>query len=422
MNSTDGVPEDQLESFLGVDGSAIDAFFIDPGSPGFAFNGSAMKITLDVVAGDTISFDWYFDGGDEAPFLDSSFVLQPDGLLFELADVGNVTSGGNEPLIRVGDFGDSGWQTWNWTVQQTGTIQIGFGVVNDTDNENNSALYIDNVTLVKAQNHLVDADDDLFTTAKNSVLHANVLADDFAPDGVFSVTLVPGTEPEFGTLELNNDGTFSFDPGSDFDYLEPGEIGLISFDYEVTDTNGDTDIATANITVSGGVIDETNSTSVEGTATVTVTGVNDAPIALDDSYVVEEDKPLNVAAVGVLGNDTDVDSATLTAALATGPSNGALTLNADGSFSYTPAADFNGTDSFTYLANDGSLNSNTATVSINVNPVNDPPVALDDFYVVDEDHTLNIGALPGSWPTTRYRQRYVDHSTGERAEQRHTDP
>ena len=252
LNSTDGVPEDQLESFLGVDGSAIDAFFIDPGSPGFAFNGSAMKITLDVVAGDTISFDWYFDGGDEAPFLDSSFVLQPDGQLFELADVGNVTSGGNEPLIWVGDFGDSGWQIWNWTVQQTGTIQIGFGVVNDTDNENNSALYIDNVTLVKAQNHLVDADDDLFTTAKNSVLHANVLANDSAPDGVFSVTLVPGTEPEFGTLELNNDGTFSFDPGSDFDYLEPGELASISFDYEVTDTNGDTDIATANITVSGG--------------------------------------------------------------------------------------------------------------------------------------------------------------------------
>ena len=120
----------------------------------------------------------------------------------------------------------------------------------------------------------------------------------------------------------------------------------------------------------------------------------------------------------MLGNDTDVDSATLTAALVSGPSNGALSLNADGSFSYTPNADFNGTDSFTYLANDGALDSNTATVNITVNAVNDAPVAADDAYPVDEDDPLNV-ARWGAGQRHRRRQRHADCGAGERPEQRH---
>ena len=82
--------------------------------------------------------------------------------------------------------------------------------------------------------------------------------------------------------------------------------------------------------------------------------MNDAPVADDDSYSTDEDTPLNVAAPGVLDNDTDVENDSLTAVLVTGPSHGALTLNANGSFSYTPAANYNGPDSFTYKANDGT--------------------------------------------------------------------
>jgi VCBS repeat-containing protein len=100
---------------------------------------------------------------------------------------------------------------------------------------------------------------------------------------------------------------------------------------------------------------------------------NRAPSAAADAYSTNEDTPLTVAAPGVLGNDTDPDGDTLTAALVSGPSHGTLTLNPDGSFTYTPAADYNGPDSFTYKATDGSLDSNTATVSITVNPVNDAP-------------------------------------------------
>jgi CSLREA domain-containing protein len=115
-----------------------------------------------------------------------------------------------------------------------------------------------------------------------------------------------------------------------------------------------------------------------GTTTFNIT-VNNAPVAVGDSYSTNEDTPLSVdAASGVLANDTDADTphSSLTASLVSGPSHAApsgFTLNSDGSFSYTPAQDFNGQDSFTYKANDGQLDSNTATVQINVNPVADTP-------------------------------------------------
>jgi VCBS repeat-containing protein len=98
-----------------------------------------------------------------------------------------------------------------------------------------------------------------------------------------------------------------------------------------------------------------------------------APTAVDDAYATDEDAPLSVAAPGVLGNDTDPDGDTLAAALVSGPSHGTLTLNPDGSFTYTPDANYNGPDSFAYRATDGSLDSNTATVSLTVSAVNDAP-------------------------------------------------
>jgi hypothetical protein len=107
-----------------------------------------------------------------------------------------------------------------------------------------------------------------------------------------------------------------------------------------------------------------------GQATVTISvGVNDAPVAADDAYDAVQNTALTVPAPGVLGNDSDADNDPLTAALVTGPANGTLTLNADGSFTYTPTFNFVGVDSFTYVANDGTVDSNTATVTIAVEDV-----------------------------------------------------
>jgi hypothetical protein len=93
------------------------------------------------------------------------------------------------------------------------------------------------------------------------------------------------------------------------------------------------------------------------------------PHAVNDSYSVFAGNTLTVAAPGVLANDTDPDGDPLTAVLVSGTTHGTLNLNANGSFSYTPNAGFVGSDSFTYQANDGYLNSNTATVTITINPV-----------------------------------------------------
>src|SRR6185369_11816984 len=108
--------------------------------------------------------------------------------------------------------------------------------------------------------------------------------------------------------------------------------------------------------------------------TVSLTVNDRAPVANADSYTTNEDTPLVVAASGVLANDTDPDTGdTLTAVINASVTHGTLTLNANGSFTYTPAANYNGADSFTYHANDGALDSPPATVTITIAPVNDPP-------------------------------------------------
>lgn len=103
-----------------------------------------------------------------------------------------------------------------------------------------------------------------------------------------------------------------------------------------------------------------------------------APTAAPDSYAVDEDDVLDVPAPGVLANDGAPASQELSANLLAGPASGSLTLNADGSFRYVPAAHFNGSDSFVYEASDGAVASTPTTVAISVSPVDDAPVAAAD--------------------------------------------
>jgi hypothetical protein len=120
------------------------------------------------------------------------------------------------------------------------------------------------------------------------------------------------------------------------------------------------------------------------------------PIAGDDTYSVNENGILTVAAPGVLANDSDPNNGLITANLiGSGPAHGALDwLYTDGSFQYTPAAGFTGTDSFQYLADAGLGPSAPATVTITVIAVNTPPVAADDSYSTSPDTGL-IVVTPG---------------------------
>ena len=173
-----------------------------------------------------------------------------------------------------------------------------------------------------------------------------VLGNDTDAEGdVLTAVLVVG--PAHGTLTFNTDGSFTYTPNA-------GYSGTDSFTYAANDGTLDSEVATV-------------------TLTVTATPVNTAPVAGADGYSVERRHDPDRAAPGVLGNDTDAEGDVLTAVLVVGPAHGTLTLNADGSFTYTPNADYSGTDSFTYAANDGTLDSEVATVTLTVTPPRSTP-------------------------------------------------
>jgi VCBS repeat-containing protein len=222
------------------------------------------------------------------------------------------------------------------------------------------------VYITVSPNQPVDAVDDSYSTSEDTPLYVaapGILGNDSYPDGFGSLAVV--TPPTHGSLTLNQDGSFTYTP-------DPNFCGQDSYIYRLCDTDGDCD---------------------EATVTIHVTCVNDAPVAQDDTYTTNEDTPLLVPAPGVLRNDYDVDGDPLTAVLVSGPAHGTLALNPDGSFTYTPAENFCGEDSFTYKAYDGALYSNVATVRITVTCVNDAPVANDDEASVSEDSSVTVPVL-----------------------------
>jgi len=148
-------------------------------------------------------------------------------------------------------------------------------------------------------------------------------------------------------LNLNDDGSFTYMPEQDF-------FGTDTFKYRASDGSAKSELITV---------------------TITVNPINDAPVANDDDYTTPQDTELvKLVAEGVLANDDDVDNANaavdeLMALLVTGPSQAAeFQLNDDGSFNYTPNAGVTGSDSFTYKVNDGTEDSNEATVTIEITP------------------------------------------------------
>jgi hypothetical protein len=135
------------------------------------------------------------------------------------------------------------------------------------------------------------------------------------------------------------------------------------------------------------------------TVSVNIQPVNDPPIAANDTYSVQAAGTLTIGAPGILANDTDVDNATLSAALIAVPTHGAMTLAANGSFTYTPTAGFSGLDAFTYRASDGSLTSGVATVNVTVQPAPPPgPVTIfsADFNVGQDSFTYADNVFRGA--------------------------
>lgn len=218
---------------------------------------------------------------------------------------------------------------------------------------------------VNAVNDAPIAANDSYTTERNqplTVAAPGVLGNDSDIDGgALTAVLVNG--PQTGTLALNANGSFTYTPAADFN-------GTDSFTYKVNDGQSD---------------------SNEATVTIGVNATNRPPAAVNDSYTTDEDTVLAVdAANGVLSNDTDADHNSLTAEKLSDPANGTLVFNTDGSFTYTPNANWNGTDTFTYQASDGTASSNVATVTITIRSVNDAPVAQGQSITTTQDTPVSI--------------------------------
>ena len=220
-----------------------------------------------------------------------------------------------------------------------------------------------------------------------------LFVNDSDPDtgDTFTLNSASVTSAKGASVTVNSDGTWTYDPSgsSTLRALTRGTSTTDTFTYTVKDSTG----------------------AVSGTATVTVgvTGVNHPPVVSADSASTQADTPLTVAAPGVLGNDTDADgdsptvtmlngSTTLTGTSADGA---AVTIHADGSYTYDPTgsvtlkdlgAGAQTTDTFNYTADDGHGGTGTATVSITVTGVNDAPLANPDTYSTSVDVTLNDGS------------------------------
>jgi VCBS repeat-containing protein len=189
----------------------------------------------------------------------------------------------------------------------------------------------------------------------------------------------------YGSLTINSNGSFSYtlnNSANNVQALTAADHPTDVFTYTMKDTVG----VTANAIV-----------------TVTVDGANDAPVAVaDGTYVVIENRTTSVTTPTLLANDTDVDAgASLTAVKDTNTAqSGTVTVNANGTFSvtYAPGNNYLGTDTFTYHANDGSLNSASATVTLDVQPLVwfiDSSIAASDathFKTIAEFNTANAGA------------------------------
>jgi len=212
--------------------------------------------------------------------------------------------------------------------------------ITDADGDTSSTtvtITINGVT----PNMLPVAVNDSFAATEDTPLNGTLTANDTPGDGgnIWTKT----SDPAHGTVVVNTNGTFTYTPSANYH-------GADSFTYTITDADGDTSAATVNINIAS---------------------VNDVPVAIEDSFTTNKDTPLT----GTLtGNDTASGDGGNIWTKATNPAHGTVVVNADGTFTYTPSANYHGADSFTYTITDADGDTSTATVTLTVTIAPEPPV------------------------------------------------
>ena len=304
-----------------------------------------VAITLDVLANDTDA------DLTDMHTVDSVSVSSGLGVASIVANQVVWTPGTDYDILAVG---------------QTATVELAYTMSDSVGASSSSTVTI---TVIGSNDGPI-AVDDVATTDEDTAIT-------FAPGS----GLVNDSDVDSGdTLVANNafnavNGSIAFGPIGEVIFTpDAGFSGLATFDYTIQDSQG-----------------------AESTATVyiTVNAVNDAPVAVDDGAVIDEDTVLIADPSAALVNDTDIDGDTLTATSAFNAVNGVLSFSVLGEVVFTPDADFNGLGSFDYTISDGNGGEDTATVFITVNPVNDAPIAVDDYEVIDEDTALIVDPSVG---------------------------
>jgi VCBS repeat-containing protein len=322
----------------------------DPAGPGAPV---VVNVTVTWPGGGTswVSTGWVFVAANAPePVIPGSHICSPTGGSKNVATNINITA----PLVP------GNYDLWMYADNSEGCID-GHG--------DNHVLYEDFVVNAPPANTPPVATDDDFTVDEDNPLGGNVITDDNGSgpdsdaDGDTPLVIENSTDVSNGTLVLNPNGSFTYDP-------DPNFCGVDGFSYSI--------IEAAPITPPAA---ESN----VATVTIVVTCVDDAPVAVNDSATLTEDDPATT--IDVLANDTDIDGGPIAIDAVTQPANGEVVItNGGADLTYEPDADYcndgSPTDDFTYtLAPGGS----TATVAVSVTCVDDPPVAVDDSATVTED-------------------------------------
>jgi VCBS repeat-containing protein len=303
---------------------------------------------LPVANDDAVSTSQGSSVGGDVSSNDSGF--GDGGIVYSLAGApanGSVSVNTNGRFTYAPDSGFAGVDSFGYQVR-------------DADGDTATAMVSVTVTAVNTNATPVAVNDSVSVPEDGNVsgdLRAN---DSGLQDGGIVYSL--SSPPANGNAVVDTSGSFQYTPNANFN-------GSDSFTYSVSDVDGDSDSATVSITVNA---------------------VNDTPVAAADSASVNEDSQVSG---DLRANDSGLVDGGIAYRLQSPPSNGSAQVQSDGRYTYTPASDFNGSDSFSYAVSDADGDEATATVSVTVNPVNDLPVAASDTATMRQGERADIAVL-----------------------------
>ncbi|MDW1675683.1 tandem-95 repeat protein [Vibrio sp. Vb5029] len=366
--TVEGVSYDGSDGILTDNGNGTYTF-----APNENFNGD-VNFSFDVSDGtDTVSanIDVSVTPVDDAPVSgnlaysvdeDGSIRLSQEQLLSQASDVegdaltaSNLSVDGNATVTQ----NDDGSFTITPDADFNGDIDISFDISDGTNTVQATADLtvnpINDLPVPQDQQFSVEEDGTLqFTDADLLAGATDIEGDDLSVTGIS----YEGTD---GVLTDNGDGTYSFAPNENFN-------GDLNFSFDVSDG---TDTVSANVDVS-------------------VTPVNDPPVAGSTSYTVHEDNSITISDAQLLANSSDLEGDVSIDSVSYSGSDGVLQINGDGTYTFSPNENFNGEVTLDVVVADEEGSTDVTTAGITVLEVNDPPVAGPTSYTIDEDSVLTF--------------------------------